>query len=287
MFLKEKRAEKMLRLGEVQELEVIKCMTFGVYMGEGSMSEERVLLPAKEVPEGTVWGNVLEVFVYKDSEDRMIATMQIPELTLGKLAVLKVKQVTKIGAFLDWGLAKDLLLPFKQQTYEVREGDEVLVSLYIDKSERLCATMKIYDLLSTRPPYNVGDEVNARIYESSDKYGLFAAVEDQYSALIQKKDMQGSVEPGDLVKVRITQIREDGRLCVTPRKKAYQEIGSDADMILERMKDKGGALAFDDHADPEVIKKEFGISKAAFKRAVGHLLKEGRIQIGEGRIILK
>lgn len=277
----------MLKLGEVQELEVIKSMTFGVYLAEDSMSAERVLLPAKEVPVGTVWGNILEVFLYKDSEDRMIATMNIPPLTVGKLAALKVKQVTKIGAFLDWGLAKDLLLPFKQQTYEVREGDEVLVALYIDKSERLCATMKVYDYLGTRPPYNTGDEVNARIYEYSEKYGLFAAVEDRYSALIQKKDMQGNVQPGDLVKVRITQIREDGRLCVTPRKKAYQEIGSDADTILDRMKDQGGALAFDDHADPEVIKKEFGISKAAFKRAVGHLLKEELIEIRDGKIILK
>lgn len=277
----------MLKLGEVQELEVIKSMTFGVYLAEDSMSQERVLLPAKEVPVGTVWGNIFRAFIYKDSEDRMIATLKIPPLTLGKLAVLKVKQVTKIGAFLDWGLEKDLLLPFRQQTYEIREGDEVLVSLYIDKSERLCATMRIYEFLSTRPVFTVGDEVNARIFEQNEKYGLFAAVEDQYSSLIQKKDIQGGIEPGDLLKVRITQIREDGRLTVTPRKKAYQEIGSDSEMILERLKTKGRALEFDDRAEPEVIKKEFGISKAAFKRAVGHLMKEGLAEIIDGQIRMK
>ena len=285
MFRKE--ADIMLKLGEIQELEVIKCMTFGVYLAEDNMSAEKVLLPAKEVPVGTVWGNILEVFLYKDSEDRLIATVNPPALTIGKLAVLKVKQITKIGAFLDWGLAKDLLLPFKEQTHEVHVGEEVLVSLYIDKSERLCATMKIYSFLSTRAPYQIGDEVNARIYELSEKHGLFAAVEDQYSALIQKKDMQGNIAPGDTVKVRITQIREDGRLCVTPRKKAYQEIGSDSEIILERIKDNGGALPFDDHADPEVIKKEFSISKAAFKRAVGHLLKEGLVEITDGKILLR
>ena len=277
----------MLRLGEIQELEVIKTTSFGVYLAEDSMSQERVLLPMKEVPVGTVWGNIFEAFLYKDSEDRIIATLRTPPLTVGRLAALKVKQITKIGAFLDWGLEKDLFLPFKQQTYEIREGDEILVTLYIDKSERLCATMRIYDYLGTRPPYNVGDEVTARIYEYNEKYGLFAAVEDRYSGLIQKKDVQGKIGCGDIVTVRITQIREDGRLTLSPRKKAYQEIGPDADRILETMKDGGGALEFDDRADPEVIKKEFGISKAAFKRAVGHLLKEGLVEIRDGRIIIK
>ena len=277
----------MIKLGEVQELEVVRIVGFGVYLSDDWMGAERVLLPAKEVPVGTVKGNIMRVFVYKDSEDRPIATIREPAVTVGKTAVLKVKEVSKIGAFLDWGFEKDLFLPFKEQTYSVRTGDEVLITLYIDKSERLCATMKVYDFLSTRPPYNVGDEVQARIYESNPKYGLFAAVEDQYSGLIQNKDIQGKIEPGDVVHVRITTIREDGRLTLTPRKKAYQEILPDSEMILEKIKDCGGVLPFDDHAEPERIKKEFGISKAAFKRAVGHLLKEETVTIENGTIRLR
>lgn len=277
----------MIKLGEIQELEVVRIVEFGVYLAEEQMSFERVLLPAKQVPVGTIKGNIMRVFVYKDSEDRPIATIREPKVTIGKLAVLTVKEVTKIGAFLDWGLEKDLFLPFKEQTYPVRKKDEVLITLYIDKSERLCATMKIYDCLGTRPPYSVGDEVQARIYESNPKYGLFAAVEDQYSGLIQNKDAQGNIAPGDRITVRITNIREDGRLTLTPRKKAYQEIGPDSEKILERIREMNGELPFDDHAEPEVIKKEFGISKAAFKRAVGHLLKEELVKIEDGTIRLR
>lgn len=146
-----------MKLGEKQTLTVVKQVDFGVYLAEQPEDETRVLLPAKQVPEGTKLHDKLEVFLYKDSKDRLIATTNEPKLTLGGFAVLKVLQVTKIGAFLDWGLEKDLLLPFKEQLRKVHEGDEVLVTLYIDKSNRLCATMEgIYHLLSTDSPYKKG-----------------------------------------------------------------------------------------------------------------------------------
>lgn len=174
-----------MRLGEYQKLVVIKKVEFGVYLAERMEDETRVLLPEKQVPEGTKIGDELRVFLYKDSKDRLIATTNTPKLTLGGLAVLTVKEVGKIGAFLDWGLEKDLFLPYKEMTVKVQPEDEVLVTLYIDKSRRLCASMKhLYDLLSLESPYHTGDIVNGRVYEFSDNFGTFVAVDDQYSAML-------------------------------------------------------------------------------------------------------
>lgn len=134
----------MLRIGEKQELTVVKKVDFGIYLADASEEkEEKVLLPKKEVSEETAVGDQLEVFLYRDSKDRLIATRREPKLTVGKFAVLKVKEVSKIGAFLDWGLEKDLLLPFHEQTAKVFAGDECLVAMYVDKSGRLCATMRV------------------------------------------------------------------------------------------------------------------------------------------------
>lgn len=159
----------MIELGKKQKLLVVKTVDFGIYLGEdrNAPQNERVLLPSKQVPEGTKAGDEIEVFIYKDSQDRLIATTREPMLQVGQTAVLKVKQVTRIGAFLDWGLEKDLLLPYHEQTNRVREGEECLVALYVDKSSRLCATMKVYHYLSTRTPYGPGDMVKGRVYEIS------------------------------------------------------------------------------------------------------------------------
>ena len=138
-----------MKLGERQVLTVVKKVEFGVYLGS---ENERVLLPAKQVPQGIEPGDPVEVFLYKDSSDRLIATTRQPKLTLGGLAVLKVVDTGRVGAFLNWGLEKDLLLPFREQTAKVKTGDSCLVSLYIDKSGRLCATMKVYPLLKTDSP---------------------------------------------------------------------------------------------------------------------------------------
>ena len=144
-----------MRLGERQKLIVVKKVEFGVYLAErqDAGEKDRVLLPIKQVPAGTKEGDKLEVFLYKDSQDRLIATMRQPKLMLGETGFLRVAQVSRIGAFLDWGLEKDLFLPYKEQTKKVHENEEVLVSVYIDKSSRLCATMKVYHYLQTNSPY--------------------------------------------------------------------------------------------------------------------------------------
>ena len=279
----------MLELGKKQLLKVVKKVDFGVYLGEKAEAgkEEQVLLPAKQVPQGAGVGTEIEVFLYKDSSDRLIATTHEPKLTLGEVALLTVAEVGRIGAFLDWGLEKDLLLPFREQTAPVKKGDQVLAALYIDKSQRLCATMKIYHYLKQRSPYVIGDQVQGRVYEISPNFGVFVAVEDTYSALIPKREAQGRYQVGQVLSLRVTEVKEDGKLTVSARQKAYLQISEDAEMVLAAMEQAGGRLDFDDKASPEKIQQELGLSKASFKRAVGHLLKERKIQMEPGRILLK
>lgn len=279
----------MLELGRKQKLKVVKKVDFGVYLAEdaGALKEEQVLLPARQVPEEAEVGSEIEVFLYRDSSDRLIATTREPKLTLGETALLTVLEVGRIGAFLDWGLEKDLLLPYREQTEEVKKGDQVLAALYIDKSRRLCATMKVYHYLKRQSPYAAGDQVTGRVYEISDNFGVFVAVDDQYSALIPKWDAQGKYTVGQVLRLRVTEVKEDGKLTVSAKQKAYLQMNEDAKLILQSMEKSGGRLGFDDKASPEKINRELGISKAAFKRAVGHLLKEKKIQIEGGQIILK
>ena len=279
----------MLELGKKQRLKVVKKVDFGVYLAEedGDKKEDRVLLPAKQVPEGAGPGTELEVFLYKDSSDRLIATTREPRLTLGETALLTVAEVGRIGAFLDWGLEKDLLLPYREQTGPVKKGDQVLAALYIDKSQRLCATMKVYHYLKQHSPYVIVDQVKGRVYEISRNFGVFVAVDDQYSALIPRREAQGRYQVGQELSLRVTEVKEDGKLTVSARQKTYLQIGQDAELVLEAIEKAGGRLDFDDKASPEKIDEELGLSKAAFKRAVGHLLKEGKIQLEPGKILLK
>lgn len=275
----------MIHLGEKQDLVVVKEVEFGVYLAASEEeAEERVLLPKKQVPEGAKNGDTINVFIYRDSRDRLIATVREPGLQLGQVAELVVAQVGKIGAFLDWGLEKDLLLPFRQQRGKVAQGDRVLVSLYIDKSDRLCATMNVYDNLRTDSPYGKDDRVTGRVYEMSDNFGAFVAVDNLYSALIPRKELYGEVELGKDVAARVVQVREDGKLTLSVRDKAYLQMDKDAERILELMDSQDGVLPFNDKASPELIKQETGMSKNEFKRAVGRLLKERKIQIRENSI---
>lgn len=279
----------MIELGIVQKLQIIKKVEFGVYLGEFDSREEddRVLLPIKQVPVNANIGDEIEVFIYKDSKDRIIATTNSPKMTLGKIALLKVAQVGTIGAFLNWGLEKDLLLPFKQQTSKVREGDEVLVALYIDKSSRLCATMNVYPYLDQDSPYKKDDKVNGLVYEISREFGAFVAVDDKYSGLIPQKEMYGDVRIGDRITARVTEVKEDGKLDLSIREKAYLQIGNDAEKIMELLESYDGELPFNDKASPERIKEETGMSKNEFKRAVGNLLKAGSITITDHSILKK
>jgi hypothetical protein len=274
-------------LGVKSHLYVTRKSKFGVYLSSGEHPELEVLLPNNQVPDNTEKGDTFDVFLYKDSEDRLIATTTEPYLHLNETALLRVTDVTNIGAFLDWGLAKDLFLPFKEQTSRVHIGDTVLAALYIDKSSRLCATMHVYDYLRTDSPYQKGDKVHGMVYEILDSFGVFVAVDNCFSALIPHNEITRDFHIGDSVDARIKEVTEEGKLTLSLQEKVKVQMGMDAEQIYERLQNAGGFLPFHDKTSPEIIKREFQISKAAFKRAIGRLMKQGKIEITEKGIRLK
>lgn len=272
-----------MKLGEKQVLMMEKEVDFGVYLGTES---EHVLLPKKQVPRGLEPGDPVEVFLYKDSRDRLIATTNEPKLTLGGLAILEVIDTGKNGAFLDWGLEKDLFLPFREQTTPVKKGDNILVSLYIDKSARLCATMKVYEKLSCDSPYQKDDMVEGIVYELSDRFGVFVAVDGKYSALIPKREVYHTYRVGETIWARVAAVKDNGKLDLSVREKAFIQMDVDAAKLVEYMEKNGGRIPFTDKASPETIRGEFEMSKNEFKRAVGRLLKEKKIEIREKDIVI-
>lgn len=275
-----------MRLGEYQELYYGRKTDFGIYLTEEPEGGgDSVLLPIRQVPQGVKRGDRIQVFLYRDSKDRLIATTARPYLTIGHFAPLKIKEVGKIGAFLDWGLEKDLFLPFKEMTARVEPEDEVLVRLYIDKSGRLCGSMKgIYELLRKDSPYRAGNLVSGRVYEFSDNFGTFVAVDDQFSGRIDTHEDCSFLKIGDVIDAKVAGVKADGKLDLTLREKAYIQVDADAERILALLESYAGVLPFTEKASPEVIKRETGLSKGAFKRAIGHLYKERKISLDGGKI---
>ena len=273
-----------MEIGRWNELKIDRIKEFGAYLTDGS---EDVLLPRKQVPKGAGVGDALSCFVYRDSDDRLIATLQKPLITVGQIASLPVKDVTGIGAFLDCGLERDLFLPFKEQTAKVQKGRSYPVRMYVDKTGRLAASMRIYEYLRTDPPYKKGDHVRGTVYQVRPGFGAFVAVDDRYSGLVHASELYDRVAVGDTLELRVIRVRDDGRMDLSLRDTIPQQMSEDAEMVADVIRSYGGCLPFTDKADPERIRDEFGLSKNAFKRAVGRLLKEGRIEIGEKSITLK
>jgi hypothetical protein len=271
----------LIKLGEKQILQVVKKVDFGVYLAENQETAEtdRVLLPKKQVPADAEIGSEVSAFIYRDSDDRLIATTTTPKIMLGQVAMLHVKEVGKIGAFMDWGLEKDVLLPFREQTRKVRAGEDVLCALYIDKSDRLAVTMNVYEFLRTDSPYVKDDKARGTVYEMSKNFGAFVAVDDIYSGLIPVKELTSKVQIGDDVTVRVTGIKEDGKLDLSLRDKAYLQLDTDGEIILKYMDEHDGVIPFTDKADPQIIKDNMQMSKNQFKRAIGHLMKDGKVKI--------
>ena len=270
-------------LGKFQTLIVDHFASAGAFLKE-SEGKETVLLPGKEIPEGADIGSLLTVFLYKDSEDRLIATTARPKITLGEMALLTVRQTSPIGAFLDWGLPKDLLLPFKETQGELKPGQQVLVTLYVDKSGRLAASMRVDKLLSEDSPYQEGDQVQGIVYAIKADIGAFVAVDQRYFGLIPRQELYERLKTGDQVTARVIKRRPDGRLNLSTRKKAYAQMGEDADIIWQHLQETGGILGVGDKSDAALIKAELSMSKNAFKRAAGRLMKEGKIRVFDDRI---
>ena len=282
-----------MRLGYMQTLVAVKKTDFGLFLTDIEKKDDKnralgdeVLLPKNQVTEDMRVGSEIEVFLYKDSEDRMIATRLVPYIKIGEIKRLRVKEVNKIGAFLDWGLPKDLLLPFKEQIYDIKSGDEILVTVYIDLSDRLCATMDLYSRLSLLPPYQKDDMVKGTVYQVHEQFGAYVAVDNKYSALVPKKELHRELKPGDEIEARVLEVKEDGKLDLSLRQKAYVQMDADSALILDKLKQAGGSLPYQDKSSADEIKEEFNLSKAAFKRAIGRLYKERVIVIEKDGIRL-
>lgn len=274
----------MIKIGKVQLLEVEREAPFGIFLSSGAgHKKEEVLLPSKEVPSGIKPGHRLEVFVYRDSKDRPIATTRRPMAQVGELAVLRVVSNASIGSFLDWGLERDLFMPFKEQVIKARVNNEYLVAIYTDKSDRLCATMDVYKYLEQESPYKKDDHVKGTVISIKEDIGAFVAVDNKYHGLVPKQELFNQLQVGDTIQGRVTKVREDGKLNISLREKAYVQMDKDSERIYQQIIKKGGMIHLNDKSAPEKIKAELGMSKNAFKRAVGRLLKQGKIKfVGDG-----
>ena len=274
----------MIQIGKKQCLNIVSRTDFGVYLGT---KEEKVLLPVKQVPADVEIGDALTVFVYRDSQDRLIATTNTPKIELDRIAKLKVAQISQIGAFLDWGLEKDLFLPFKEQTYKVKPGDECLVVLYVDKSSRLCASMRrVYNYLVPADCYEKDSQVSGTVIEINPDYGAYVAIDDKYYGMIPNNELFSKVNIGDRIEGRVVKVRDDGKLMIGLRKKAYLQMDDDSQFVLDEIKKRGGRLPFNDKASPELIRSQFNMSKNEFKGAVGRLFKERKVVINPDSIEL-
>ena len=274
----------MITIGDKQQLKVLEKSDIGLYLSDLEDEYDKVLLPNNQVPEGAELEDIIEVFVYKDSEDRPIATMIEPKITLGKLEVLKVVATTDIGAFVDWGLPKDLLLPFIEQTEQVEVGEKYLFGLYLDKSERLCLTMKLSSFLVVDSPYKENDRVKGIIYSLNEEFGAYVAVDNKYEAMIPLKEIDTELEVGQLIEARVTAIKDDGKIDLSLKEKAYKQMKDDADILLDLIDKNGGELMLNDKSSPEDIKEQVNMSKNAFKRAVGGLFKKRKIEFTDDGI---
>ena len=279
----------MIKLGEMQTLVAANIENHGLYLKDPSDPEGvTILLPKKEVPEDIEISDHLEVFVYKDSSDRLVCTTTNPKIKLGEFTMLKVAQVTKIGAFMDWGLIKDLLLPFKEQTVEVKEGESYFVGLYVDKSERLCATMKIAKLLDNDHDVEVGAKMKGLIYNIHAEIGMFIAVEGKYQGLIPIKEVTKRYHVGSEIEFKVARIREDGRLDLTLHEGGFTQMEQDEETLYNALVANDGFLPVNDRTDKDIINKKLEMSKRAFKRALGRLMKAGKAkQTPEGTELIK
>ncbi|MDR3540971.1 MAG: S1-like domain-containing RNA-binding protein [Desulfosporosinus sp.] len=273
----------MIKIGKFQDLKIANFTSFGAYLDAGTgVRHDNILLPIKQLPEDSKEGDELEVFIYRDSEERLIATLKKPLAQLGELAYLKVTAKTQIGAFLDIGLERGLFLPFHEQKYPIQMGKSYLVKVYLDKSQRLCATTEIYEYLSAESPYQKNDKVSGTVYSVNPEIGVFIAVDNKYMGLIPLNEYFSDLREGDHVEARVIRVREDGKLDLSLRELSYIQVDNDTLKILQGIKNHAGFLSLNDKSSPLEIQSRLQMSKAAFKRAVGKLLKENKVMQTDG-----
>ncbi len=272
-------------IGKYNTLRVVKEVEFGVYLDGGELGE--ILLPIRYVPPGLKPDDEIEVFIYLDSEDRVIATTEEPYAIVGELAYLKVVSVNKTGAFLDWGLMKDLLVPYREQAERMKEGESYVVYIYLDdESRRIVATSKLNSALDNLlPEYEEGEEVDIMIIDKTD-LGYKVAVNNLHSGMVYHNELFKPIKIGDSSKGYIKKVREDDKLDISLEKPGYEKIDGLAADVITKLKEKGGHMDISDKSPAEVIYKVFGTSKKNFKKAIGSLYKQRIISIEKDGITL-
>lgn len=273
----------MIELGRYNVLTVVKIVDFGVYLDGGERGE--ILMPKEYVPANCSPGDEVRAFIYFDSEDRIVATTEIPDVQVGEFGYLKVVAVNQIGAFLDWGLRKDLFVPFREQCAPMVEGRSYLVYVYVDKaSDRIVASTKVNKYLDqVFPDYEPGQEVDLLIARKTD-LGYAVIVNNLHWGLIYDNEVFQSLKIGRKLKGYIKTVREDEKIDVSLQPAGFAKIEGLAGLILEKIKDYGGVLDLSDKSDPVEIYRVFGCSKKNFKKALGTLLKQGLIEIGDTEV---
>ncbi|MGQ8338471.1 CvfB family protein [Sunxiuqinia sp. A32] len=275
----------MAAIGVINELEVVKEVDFGIYLDGGPHGE--ILMPKRYVPENCKVGDRLEVFIYLDSEDRIIATSERPIAMVGQFAKLKVVSCTGVGAFLDWGLPKDLLVPFREQQQKMEEGKTYLVYIYLDdESQRIVGTSKLDKCVDNLPvDYEIGEEVDLIIAGQTD-LGYKAIIDNSHWGMIYKNEVFQTLKTGQKHKGFIKHIRPDEKIDLALEKAGYEKIDDISQSILNKLAANNGFLPINDKTDPETIKQTFQISKKNFKKAIGSLYKQRLISIEEKGITL-
>ena len=272
-------------LGKYNQLEVVKEVDFGVYLNGGDDGE--ILVPSRYVPEGCRPGDMLNVFIYLDNEERLIATTLQPKVQVDEFACLEVAWVNEYGAFLDWGLMKDLFVPFREQKMKMQKGHRYVVHAHVDEdSYRIMASAKVEKYLSKdMPPYQSGEEVEVMAWQKTD-LGYKVIVDNKYSGLVYQKEIFKALEPGMKMQAYIRQVREDGKIDLTLQKDGLQKVGDFAEVLLQYIKEQGGHTSLNDKSAAEDIYDTFGVSKKTFKKAVGDLYKKRLILLVEDGIRL-
>ena len=272
----------MIKVGEFNTLRVIRTVDFGVFLDDG---KEGILLPKRFVPAGLKVGDELEVFVYHDSEDRLIATTKKPLGTVGDIVALKAVSATKQGAFLDWGLMKDLFVPKSKQLGTMRVGGIYIVRIYIDEQTgRVAATEKIESFLSNEDlDLKEKDAVDLLVYRRTD-IGYLCIINGKHTGVLHFSDIYQNIQVGDRLKGYVRKIREENKIDLALGERGYQRVSGEAGKILELLEQHGGFLPYHDKSDPEDIYDNLGMSKKAFKMAIGNLFKQKLIRIKENGI---
>ncbi len=273
----------MLKIGNYNIMTVAREVDFGIYLASDDGQE--ILMPKRYVPDGTKVGDEIQAFVYTDSEDRLLATTEIPYAKAGEFAYLQVRDVNRIGAFLDWGVSKELLVPFSQQKARMKSGGIYLVYVYLDNvTKRVVASAKIEKFLgNVIPEYRHGQKVEALVVEHTP-IGYRAIVDNLHWGMIYDNEIFRPLELEETVTAFVKSVREDGKIDLTLSDSGGRRVMNLSELILKTLTDAGGELPLSDSSSPEEIREAFACSKKDFKKAIGHLYKEGKIIIGDGKI---